>query len=101
MPESEARLTTAYNLEYSKIAQRMGNVVQVTWESSDDRLIYPGMPVRFMYLDGRIARAVYGTVIGCHTQYMQTNTNPRARKFKSNSILTLFIAGETKNDVQL
>ena len=101
VPESEARLTTAYNLEYSKIAQRLGNVVQVAWESSDDRLIYPGMPLRFMYLDGRIARAVYGTVIGCHTQYMQTNTNPRARKFKSNSILTLFIAGETKNDTQL
>lgn len=99
--ESDVKITSAYNLEQSKLAERLGNIITLVWESSDDRGIYPGMPVRFMYLDKRIARAVYGTVIGCHTQYMQSNTNPRERKFKSNSILTLFLSGDAKDDKQM
>lgn len=46
---SESRITSNSFKEMSRLAQRKGSYVLATWENADPGLIFPGMPVKFMY----------------------------------------------------
>ena len=91
-PESAQRITSAYNLEYSEIMKRGGSIVQVQWEASEADLVYPGMPVRYMYMDSGFAKEIYGRVIATETKTRQTNRSVTQRIFTNDSIITLFVS---------
>jgi hypothetical protein len=56
-----------------------------------NRLIYPGMPVRVMYLNGKKDESLYGITIGTHTLYRPTNIDPKQKRFGSETQLTVFV----------
>lgn len=89
--ESDKRITSAYLLEYGNLALRSGSFLQVVWEYSNAQLLYPGMPVKYMYSQNNVAEEVYGILLGVHTFHMPTTQNMQNRRFTSKSVLTLFV----------
>lgn len=89
--ESDKRITSAYLLEYGNLALRSGSFLQVVWEYSNALLLYPGMPVKYMYSQNAVAEEVYGILLGVHTFHMPTTQNTQNRRFTSKSVLTLFV----------
>lgn len=88
---SGVKITANKNIELSKLAKRQGSFLQIAWEYSDESLIYPGMPVRLMYLDNKTPMEAYGVVVA-----IKTFTHPVTRttvdaKYVNTSVLTLFI----------
>lgn len=63
-PMSPRRITANPYRELSDIATRMGSIIQFQWQYADADLLYPGMPVRYVYLDGDTINEVYGIILG-------------------------------------
>lgn len=95
-PESEVRITSAYNLEWSEFARRAGKIVQVHWESSESDHLYPGMPVRFMWMDSDEAKQMYGRLLAVEDSTKQTNRSIKKKIFTDDSILTIFLSNHSK-----
>lgn len=90
-------VTNKYFKEYSKLALRLGMVIGCKWENADPDLIYPGMPVKFMYLDGLQPREVIGSVIGSSVVTVgqgQNSGNGSDRKFSTSVLISIFIANK-------
>ena len=88
---ADVRITASLYLEYSKLARRMGSIVQHQWENSDDKYLYPGMPTKLMYMKNDTAIEVTGVLIGAETNYSVTNRDPVTKRFTSTTALTVFI----------
>jgi len=58
-------------MEYSKLARRQGNIVTLTWENSQPSLIYPGMPIKLLYMEDDDVVTVYGILLKAHS-FVQT-----------------------------
>lgn len=90
-------VTSAYNKELTKLAMRNGSVVAITWESSNDFTLAPGIPVRFMYVVDGQARQLYGTLLSAETMIYQTNKNIKQQRFSSTTVLTCFLSKDVNN----
>lgn len=90
-PEAETRITDNYLLEYGKLAMKKGAFLQFVWESSADNLIYPGMPVRFVYMNGKEPRQVYGTVVAVESAFQSETLGAMQRRFINKSVVSLFV----------
>ena len=88
---SPERITQNRLNQYSRLARRSGSYLQVDWENSDESLIYPGMPVKFLYvLEGEVME-LHGVVVQAQHFYMKMNQGSVVSKHKSESALTLFV----------
>lgn len=91
---SGQRITANKYVEMSKLAHRAGAELQLLWENSDMGAIYPGMPVKYMYIKDNAIKELTGTVLGAQ-HYVQTQgkgmTNSRHR---TDTALHLFISRE-------
>lgn len=76
----------------SRTATVNGSTAQFTWQSSDPSLIYPGMPVKFLYLKGNEVVQRYGVLIGSESQYTLTRPGMVDVSMISNTALTVFIS---------
>lgn len=93
----EKPITTNKYAESSAMASRMGSFVQLEWSNGDDSLIYPGMPLRFLYLaDTRPAEA-FGVVSAIETYQVPSNDNLGETKLTSRSAITVFIHHPNKS----
>lgn len=90
--EVTQRITSGYNLEYSEIMRRGGSIIQIQWEASKVDVVYPGMPVRYMYMDSGLAKEIYGRVIATETKTRQTNRSVTQRIFTNDSIVSVFVS---------
>lgn len=75
----------------SKISSRKGQIIQVKWENSRGSLIYPGMPVRYLYEAGGETRELYGVVTMTQDYIHLKGTGSTARRYACNTSLTLFL----------
>lgn len=91
-------VSSQYYKEFSKLSLRLGMVIGCKWENADPDLIYPGMPVCFMFLDGEQPRQVYGSVIGVSiivTAMGQGNGSGKDdRKFSTSVLVSVFLANK-------
>lgn len=85
------KITANPLLEHSRLAQRSGAYIQGVWENSNDNLIYPGMPVKYMYLQNNTAVTLYGVVVAIQTHSVAGNVNVNRRRFVSNTAITIFV----------
>lgn len=92
--ESKVKITSNHNLERTQLAFRKGAILQAVWENSVDDMLYPGMPVRFIYMVKDIPKQVYGVLCGVESTYVSENTSFMQRKFMNRSILTFFVEDE-------
>lgn len=84
-------ITSNKNAQLSLMAARMGSFVQVEWSNSDDSLIYPGMPVRYLYLVDTKPTEAFGCVAAIETYQVPVSENFASPKLTSKSAVTLFI----------
>ena len=95
-PEPDVRITNSYNLEWSEFARRAGKIVQVHWESSEVDHLYPGIPIRFMWMDGDTAKQMYGRLLSAETASKQTNRSVKKKIHTNDTILTVFLSKHSK-----
>lgn len=97
----ETKITSSYNLEYSKLAERQGSKIIITWENSNDAVLYPGMPVRYMFLVNGVTHQLYGTLLASETMMVPINQNPKLKKFGATTSLSCFMSRDiTNQDVE-
>lgn len=90
-PMSDRRVTANPYFETSEIAPRLGTVVQAVWENADPDLIYPGMPARYVYLEGDVLNDVYGIVLGADHSIDLQGRGITAERYRCNMLVTLFL----------
>lgn len=80
----------------SKISSRKGQVVQAVWEHSRGALIYPGMPVQYLYENDNVTKILKGVVTQVHDFIHLKGEGMATKRFTSNTSITMFL--ETDND---
>lgn len=84
-------ITSNKYAQTSLMAARMGSFVQLDWSNGDDTLIYPGMPVRYLFLSGNKPTEAFGTVAAIETYQLPQNSNITTPKLTSRAAVTIFI----------
>jgi hypothetical protein len=54
-------------LKYEQILRRSGNMLTFTWRYSNDEIIYPGMPCKYVFVKGKDIYELNGTIQQIHT----------------------------------
>lgn len=96
--ESNVKITSKHNLERSQLAFRNGAILQAIWENSVDDLLYPGMPVRFIYMVRNEPKQVYGCLCAVDSSYVSESTSFMQRKFMNRSVLSFFVEDKIENE---
>lgn len=84
-------ITTNKYAQSSQMAARMGSFVQLEWSNGDESVIYPGMPVRFLYLADTRPTEAFGVVSAIETYQAPQADNIADPKLMSISAITVFI----------
>lgn len=89
---AEKIVTNDYNLEYTKLALKMGSIIQTIWENANIDLLVPGMPVRYIFADGETPREIYGTLLAVESLDYKSNINIAEPRFTTMALLTIFVS---------
>lgn len=89
--ESTKPITSDFNTENSKLARRAGSYIQFVWEHGDENLLYPGMPVRYVYIKNNKIEQLYGSVIGTHMVSTRATVNVGEPRFTDKVVVSLFV----------
>lgn len=84
-------ITSNKYAQSAMMAARMGSFVQLEWTSSDDSLVYPGMPIRYLYLANTRPTEAFGVVAAIETYQLPEASNIAETKLMSKSAITVFI----------
>ena len=60
---SDTRITSNVAKEYSSLARREGAIINLLWENANPDLIFPGIPVKILYLEDDEIREITGVVL--------------------------------------
>lgn len=85
-------ITDKYNKEYAKLARKSGSYIQTIWEHCDVDLLFPGMPVRYIFQDGSVTKELYGTLNAVETLDYNTNNTISNPRFVTMALLTIFVS---------
>lgn len=80
----------------SKIISKMGNVIKVFWEYSDDTVLEPYMPVRFIYKYLDKPYSLYGVLLSATTDVKTPLESALDERYKSTTELTLYVERATQ-----
>lgn len=83
--------STNIHSDLSKVAQNIGERMDVQWDASDDRLIYPGMPVRVYHEKKDQIVRKDGVVSLVHTLTARGEDGLTSKNLISSSHITLFL----------
>ena len=75
--------------------QAMGSNIMVNWRKSDPSLLYPGMPVRLMYMKKGELVTQYGVLHGSNTVISAASEGLTDNVFLANTMLQLFLTPGT------
>jgi hypothetical protein len=78
-------------VEFSRLAMRQGEGINLVWENGNRSLLYPGMPTKIMYLDGDDVREMYGVLQGAHEYAALRDTGVTATRYSSAVSLHVFV----------
>lgn len=74
---------------YSQIAQRQVSNVNVFWQNSNPKLIYPGMPCKYVFMSGGEYIEITGTVLGKFTSTDLNGAAATSSTYRTNTQLGL------------
>lgn len=95
--QSNVKITSQYNLQYSTLAARNGAIIQTVWEAADIRFLYPGMGVKYLYLAGNRVEEIEGVLISVNSIARRTNQNQGEPRFSQSASLTIFVDRKVKD----
>lgn len=80
----------------AQLASLNGKLITFIWRNSEPRLLYPGMPVGYFYVEGEVTKKLTGTLLMDYTTYRKENpTNIKEALYARDTVLTLFVSGES------
>jgi len=89
---STAEVTDNTSRVLSRTATVNGTTGQFTWQGSNPALIFPGMPVKLLYLkDGKVVQR-YGVLTGAESNYELAQPGLVGTAMLANTALTAFIS---------
>lgn len=91
---TETRITANKNIELSKLAKAKGFYIQLTWEYSDDSLLYPGMPAKVLFLKDQRPASAVGVLIESETIWVPAEKSFKNTKFNKMTAMTFFVGNE-------
>ena len=74
---------------YSRVAANQISEVRLTWENSNGDLITPGMPCKYVFMDGGEYREVKGTILAKYTVSALAGSPGTAVTYRTFTMLTL------------
>jgi hypothetical protein len=74
----------------SKITMGLGNIIVVAWENSNPDLLFPGIPLKFIYKDSKTPHELLGTLIRASTQEKTLMRSSTDKRYVATTVLTLF-----------
>ncbi len=77
--------------EYGLLAKRAGSLMGVIWDLSAPDLLYPGMPVKYIYLENGMPQTAYGVLLGVDSKDAPANESVSNPIFSTTSYLNLFV----------
>lgn len=90
-PLSKTRITNNTFSEVSKVAKRQGSVISLVWENSQPDLIYPGMPVKFLFIRNDEVEEIEGVLLRCNHYIYDNRPGVIRGKHVCNTNLVLFV----------
>lgn len=91
IPMSPKRITSNHLFEMSRLAKNLGQTLIVEWENSNPELVYPGMPVKYVYLDGETINEIQGVVLGLDYDVVLQGTKITDTRYTCFTKLYLFM----------
>lgn len=76
---------------YTEMARRNGRYMQMEWLHGDSEILTPGMPVKFMTVEGEQVKILYGTLLGVHETRAPREGSITATQFPSVVQLKVFL----------
>lgn len=61
-----SRITSNAFKEYSELARRDGSLMNLLWENANPDLIFPGLPIKILYMEDDQIRNLTGVVLKAH-----------------------------------
>lgn len=80
----------------SNVIQNMGNFIKLSWENSNMGILYPGIPVRFIYKYRGTPYALFGTLCSADTATTTMLNNITDTKYTNNTVLTIHCERATR-----
>lgn len=87
----DVKITANPSIEYGKLAERRGMYFGVIWDNAKPEAIYPGMPVKYIYISNGMPLALYGIVVGNEIQDTIANSDINNPIFTSTCFIKLFL----------
>lgn len=90
-PVIDKRITDNPYHEESKVCMRFGGHVFATWENSDPDLLYPGMPVKYMYMENEELVELNGILMGNSHKILKKGKGMIEKRYMVVSQVHIFI----------
>lgn len=88
---SPRRITANHYAENSRLSEALGKYIRIRWENANPDLVYPAMPVRFVWLEDGSLEERYGTLLGADYVSAPLQTGRESNRFASVVDLTVFL----------
>lgn len=88
---SPRAITANPYVEFSDLARRQGGVIGLEWLHSDASLIFPGMMVKVLYLEGESIMEAYGSLLKAHHFVQKRGPGLVESRYVSQSVLSVFV----------
>lgn len=97
---SSTPITNNTFLEASKLARSQGSYAARVWENANPRLLFPGMPVRWMYMENGEWVEQHGVLLGAH-YFVQAPPKPlTSKRHMCTATLRVFLERTSDTDNQ-
>ena len=77
--------------EYTAINSRNGGILNFIWENSKPDLLYPGMMVKFIYLDHDVIKELRGVLLYEHAYVQLRGKGADARQHTTTTYMAVFV----------
>jgi len=78
-------------LQNSRLAKQVGALVQLRWDNSKAKVLYPGMPLRLLYIKGGEVVSLNGCVFQVEEQSSVVESSPSEHRHARNAAITIFV----------
>lgn len=94
------KITAGHLNELSMVARSNCSLLQAVWENAVDGLLFPGMPVRVIYMYDGAPKQVYGTLVSTQAEMRRETNGPLDSTFSNHTILSCYVS-DTVNQSEM